>query len=151
MSITLNIEGFKELERQLAELKTGTATGVARRAMKKALAPVAEAANAFWPGADEPFKVSSRVSRRHAQRRTGRNVLDMYVGAQGGPDGAPEAHLVEWGTGPRYHKKGKYVGAVAPNAILQPAWDSHQDAVLAELSRILGEEIQKTFARLGKS
>ena len=37
---------------------------------------------------------------------------------------APHSHLIEYGTGARYHKSGKYVGEVEANPYFRPAYDS---------------------------
>lgn len=151
MSVSMKMDGFRELEKALAQLPAGTAKGVARRAMKKELAPVAAMANAFWPGsADDVFRITSRVSRSQPQPKKGRSILNMFVGAPGGRTGTPEAHLIEFGTGPRFHKSGKYVGAVAPTPMLQPAWDANKHAILEGLGARLWDEIVKTQARRAK-
>lgn len=63
MSVSMKVSGFGDIEKALAQLPAGTAKGVARRAMKKELAPVKAAAEAFWPGATEALRVSSKVKR----------------------------------------------------------------------------------------
>lgn len=151
MTVRLEMKGFRELEKALAQLPRGTASGVARRAMKKELAPVASMANAFWPGADnDVFRVTSRISGRQRSQSLaprGRSILNMFVGAQGGPLGAPQAHLLEFGTGPRFHKSGKFVGQISPLPMLQPAWDANKRQILDGLGKRLWEEIIKTQAR----
>lgn len=154
MSINLKMTGFREIEKALAQIPSGTAKGVARRAMKKELKPVADTANAFWPGAsDDVFRITSRIARgqlgdSHAER--GRSVTNMFVGAPGGRFGTPEAHLVEFGTGPRFQKSGRYTGSVAPQPMLQPAWDMHKSQILEGLGKRLWDEIEKTMARRAK-
>lgn len=70
--------------------------------------------------------------RRRTVRRTG-NLEDNIVwdvrgtagavkavsrGNVGG--GASHAHLIEYGTGPRHQKNGRYTGAVAPRPFMRP-------------------------------
>ncbi|MDF3413284.1 hypothetical protein HKX54_02350 [Sulfitobacter sp. M57] len=151
MSRSLKMTGGKELEQLLAQLPTATAKSVGRRVMKKRLKPVADFANALWPGSsDDVFRITSRVSRgqiadSHMQRDSG--TLNMFVGAPGGALGTPEAHLIEFGTGPRYHESGKYVGAVSASPMLQPAWEANRGTMLRALGADLFEEIQKSLAR----
>lgn len=145
MSINMKVDGFKELEQALAGLNSNTAKGVARRSMKKELKPIADMANSFWPGSeDNVFVVTSKVAKRQPQPKKGRDILNMFVGAAG----TPHAHLVEFGTGPRSQKNGRFTGSVAPQPMLQPAWDAYKTAMLNGLKKTLGEEIEKTFARL---
>ncbi|MGK7663375.1 MULTISPECIES: hypothetical protein [unclassified Marinovum] len=151
MSVTMKITGLREIEKALAQIPAGTAKGVARRALKKELQPVAELANVFWPGsADDVFRVTSSLSRNQPQPTKGRSIVNMFVGAPGGRGGTPEAHLIEFGTGPRAHKSGKYVGAVSPTPMLQPAWDARKGQMLESLGQRLWDEIEKTMARRAK-
>jgi len=145
VTVTVKLQGFKELEAELAKRKNPTARGVGRRAMRKALMPVNVMANALWPGAnDQAFRITSRVSRSQPQPLNTPTMLNMFVGS-------PErhAHLLEFGTGPRVQRTtGRFTGSVSPIPMLQPAWDANKDEMLEELRRILGEEITKTFARI---
>lgn len=154
MSANLKVYGFRELEKALAQLPAGTSKGVARRAMKKELKPVADMANAFWPGADDDvFRITSRLSggqKGDSLAKRGRSVLNMFVGAPGGAQGTPEAHLIEFGTGPRYQKNGRFTGSVSPQPMLQPAWDMHKRKILDGLGARLWDEIIKTQARRAK-
>ncbi|RAP39568.1 hypothetical protein BYZ73_19890 [Rhodovulum viride] len=151
MSISMKVTGLKEIEKALADLPRSTSKGVARRVMKKELQPVADMANALWPGADDDvFQVTHKVSRSQPQPPSGRSVVNMVVGAPSGRDGKPHAHLLEWGTGPRYHESGKYTGSVSPQPMLTPAWDATKDKVLRGLAERFREEIAKTVARRAK-
>lgn len=145
MSISMKMEGFRDLDRALAELPAGTARGVVRRVMKRELAPVANMANAFWPGADDAvFKIGSKLVRSQPAAKRGASIVNMFVGAD---RYVPHAHLIEWGTGPRHQKSGKYVGAVAPSPALTPAWEMNKDLVLRGLGAGLWEEISRTLDR----
>ncbi|MBN9674641.1 hypothetical protein [Salipiger bermudensis] len=154
MSISMKVSGFRDIEKALAALPQGTAKGVARRAMRKELQPVADTANAFWPGAtDNVFRVTSRLSRgQRADSGAGssRSAVNLFVGANTGTDGAPHAHLLEFGTGPRFQKNGRFTGSVAPQPMLQPAWDIHKHSLLEGLGARLWDEIEKTIARRAK-
>lgn len=151
MAGSLKMEGGKDLERALAQLPAGTAKSVSRRVMKKRLKPVADMANALWPGsADDVFQITSRLARgqmsdSNMERKA--STVNMFVGAPGGASGTPEAHLIEFGTGPRYHEGGKYTGAVPPTPMLQPAWDANKHQMLKQLGSDLFSEIQKSLKR----
>lgn len=154
MSVNMKFSGGRSLEKALAQLAQGTAKGVARRAMRKELAPVASLANAFWPGSsDDVFRVTSRIARRQmgdSHMKRGRSIINLFVGAAGGAMGTPEAHLIEFGTGPRYTKNGAFRGSVSPTPMLQPAWDANKGQMLEGLGKRLWDEIEKTQARLAK-
>jgi hypothetical protein len=68
----------------------------------------------------------------------------MFVGAT---QAVPHAHLLEWGTGPRFHKSGRYLGAVSPIPMLTPAWDAHKERILQGLADSLRKELEATIAR----
>lgn len=145
MSVTMKVTGFREIEKALAQLPAGTSKGVARRAMKRELEPVRAMADAFWPGAGQAFRVSSAIKGRQRSdslAKRGRSVTNMFVGSF-----EPHAHLVEFGTGPRYQKGGRFTGSVAPQPMLQPAWDAHKGVMLERLGARLWDEISKTMAR----
>lgn len=145
MKADFKVEGFLELDKVLSQLPAATAKGVVRRALKKELEPVADMANAFWPGADDKaFGISTKVKRGQRGPSLGRNVVNMFVGST---KAAPHAHLLEWGTEPRFHESGKYVGAVAPTPMLTPAWDANKGAILKGLAASIRAEIEATIRR----
>lgn len=147
MSVGFSFEGGKDLERALGELARSASKAVSRRAAKKTLKPVAEAADA------SPFviAVTSKLSARQRSKARGDfrpSVLTMYVGPiDDDGQGAPHAHLVEFGTGPRFHESGKYVGAVMADPFMRPAWDQHSGSLMSSLGENLWAEIEKTMQR----
>ena len=149
MSVKFEFEGGRKMERALAQLPRSTAKGVVRRTLKKTLEPVRDAADAFT--GEFNIAVTSRLSRR--QRRAARadflgNVVSMYVGpTQEDGSHAPHAHLIEFGTGPRFHQSGKFVGAVSPDPFMRPAWDMHRRQLPKRLGELLWMEIEKSLAR----
>jgi len=151
MSVRLKIEGAGDIERALEKLSRVAAKGVMRRAMKKALQPVAEAAEA----SPFPIAISGTLSprqRRLARKDRGPNLISLYVGpVQSDGSHAPHAHLYEFGTGPRYQvKTGKYVGVQMADPFMRPAWDENRDAMLKILRREVWIEIEKTLARAAR-
>lgn len=149
MKVVFKVEGFREMEKALAELPRGTAKGVVRRVLKKTLEPVQDAADAFSP--HFPIAITSRLSPRQRGLASGDfigRLVTMYVGptTQDGSH-APHAHLIEFGTGLRFHKSGKGVGQVHPDPFMRPAWDMHSGTMLETLGRNMWSEIEKTVAR----
>lgn len=152
MKPTLALRGVADLDRALQEMAKTTAKRTARKAMSDALAPVLSAAQALAPvGATGNLKESVAISHRltpSQAREAGREsqgVAHMYVGAS-----APHAHLVEFGTGPRHHKNGKFVGVMPPNPWMRPAWDGNTGAVLEGLAAALRAQIEATLTRQAK-
>lgn len=150
MGTGLRMEGIKALDDILRSLPSSTAKGVAKRAMKRSLEPVMQAAIAATPfeGIKKTIGISSKLTRRQASQARGKEDRDtqiMYVGSN-----SPLAHLLEFGTGLRHHKSGKSVGTMAPQPFMRVAWDSKAQAVLERLSADLRIEIDKTIARRAK-
>lgn len=149
MSIDLRFEGGREMERQLAQLKRATARAAARRAIRKTLEPVR--AGAAARSTRFAYAIGARLHK--AERRRARsdfvsNVVTQYVGpthADGGH--APLAPIFEFGTGPRFQEDGRFVGAIAPEPALRPAWDAEKPRMLERLGALMWEEIQRTLAR----
>ncbi|WP_323783447.1 HK97-gp10 family putative phage morphogenesis protein [Leisingera sp.] len=151
MAMKFKMEGAGDIERALADLARGTAKGAVRRAMKKTLKPVAEAAEGLSGGKFKVAVTSKLTARqqRDARMDRGRSKLALYVGPVM-PDGddAPHAHLYEFGTAPRFHKEtGKSVGAMPARPFMRPAWDANQAAMLETLKREIWAEIEKTVER----
>lgn len=152
MSVKMRLEGARELDKALSALSASTARGVTRRAMTRALEPVAEAARSLAPRDEGKLAahigVSSRLTKRQSREMrglAGRDTQFMYVG----PEWA-SAHLVEFGTGPRFKKSGAYVGVMPPQPFMRPAWDAKRDEVLARLTEDIRAELDKTLARVAK-
>jgi hypothetical protein len=151
MSMKLTIQGAGDIERALGAMARGTSKGVMRRAMKKSLKPVAEAAEA------SPFAiaVTSKLAasqRGSARKDRGPSLISLYVGpVQSDGSHAPHAQLYEFGTKARYHiKTGKYVGVQMADPFMRPAWDENRDQVLKILRREVWIEIEKTLARAAR-
>ena len=148
MKASFKVEGLREIDNALAALPKATSKAVVRRALAKELQPVADMANGLWPGADDSaFAVSSKLKRGQPELELGANAVRVFVGST---KSAPHAHLLEWGTEPRYHKSGKYTGAVPPTPMLTPSWEAHKGRILEGLAASLRDELEATLARRAK-
>lgn len=157
--MALRIEGAKEMERALLQLKTASAKAVVRRVSKRALEPVASAARGMVPvrsGAlQKSIEVSGKLSKRQAKeaRRlmasgASAAALLTYVGSN-----SPVAHLVEFGTAPHVNGgkfKGSHHPGTAPQPFMRPAWDGQKQAVLDSLIDDMRAEIAKVVARAAR-
>lgn len=149
---SLKTSGFAEMDKVLRELPRSTARNTARRAMKVALQPVAAAAEAAAPvdqgDLAKSIVISSKLKPSQARDREARETatsLALYVGSS-----SPLAHLVEFGTGPRYQANGKFVGVMPAQPWFRPAWDGNVGKVLDILASQLRVEIDKTLARAAR-
>lgn len=146
MTASLKISGFKEIDELLQSMPRQLAGQGVTAGLRRALQPVAAAARSYAPGSlDTRIRIAPTIKAgQQAQsiEKPGKGKRVMFVGST-----APHAHLVEFGTGPRYHKSGKYVGIMPPDPFLRPAWDANKDKVLATLSEAIKEEIAKAIGR----
>lgn len=133
---TFKIEGLRELQSSLAELKKATQTNVLKRALMKAGAPVERDAEARAPHLRGHLKrgitTATKLTRRQKSRHRKESKVEVHIGA----GGHPQAHLQEFGTA--HH---------SPQPFLRPAWDGNRMKVLASIRNDLAFEIDKARQR----
>lgn len=141
---TFQIDGLKELESGLAELKNATAKNVIRRGLAGAAQPMADKAESRAPqrlgtlrrSIDVGKKLSKRQAQAHRKMfRDDRASVEIFVGA--GP--VPQAHLKEFG--------GDGTPAIG---FMRSAWDEEKVGTLMRVRRYLAAEIEKAAARARK-
>lgn len=159
MSLTVKVEGLRELERNLERLTKAAGKGALRRALRTAAEPMADIARQLAPddlsteGYDlaESIAVGTTLSPRQARMhrrmfRDSRSSVEMFVGA--GP--LARAGYVEFGTAPHINK-GRYAGTenpgTPPRPFMRPAWDQDKMAMLERLKVELRKEIDKSVQR----
>jgi len=148
MSATFKLEGFADLERELEKLgKASARKASARRALKKAAAPMAEIARGLAPRDEDgerhmadSIAVSTKLSKRQsgAHRKMFRNdkaAVEMFVGP--GPFSA--AWNQEFGNVNH-----------GPQPFMRPAFDQDHMALLDRLKSELWADIEKAVARAEK-
>ncbi len=144
MTVSVKLEGFSELEKELERLTKAAGKGVLRRSLKKAAQPMADLMQGMAPRGEsaedklaESIAVSTKLSKRQAtqHRRMFRNdkaSVEMFVGP--GPD--PAAWNQEFGN--VNHGAQPFV---------RPAWDQDKDAMLDRLGKDLWSELEKSIKR----
>lgn len=170
----LRVQGLGELESQLEGLGRRLGRSVLERALRRASAPMLQRAKDFAPFQEGDLEGSLKIARqtisdpgkaafaatmqatgdvaqartalRDAYRTQGGAVVDLVLGPDLA-DGGSHAHLVEFGTGPRYHKNGRYVGEMPAQPFLRPAFDAEAQPTMERLKPILMVEIEKAVQR----
>lgn len=141
MSITMKVEGLKEVQTALRQLPDSTAKNVIRRVLRKAGQPIADRARELAPvehgDLRDSIAVSTKLSKsqRRKHRKGGKDDVEVFVGA--GPH--PQAHLQEFGT-----------SEFPAQPFLRPAWDQHKRGVLESIKGLMWEEIRKAADRLAR-
>ncbi|HRJ40834.1 MAG TPA: HK97 gp10 family phage protein [Caldilineaceae bacterium] len=153
--------GLDQLSAQLQELAKVAEPSEQRAALMAGGVPIRNEARRLVPKRSMQLhdSITVRPSDRRQQKRYGAAVL---VGPKGGREGAPYAHLVEFGTKPHTIKppKGKLLrimgrffrlGVRHPGAraqpYMRPAFDTKRGEALNIIERELWARVQK---RIGK-
>lgn len=177
-SVTVKVEGLRDLDRALGQLKESTAKGVLRRVGIAALQPMAATARALAPddprtNAPKDLRASIKVSTSQKSGRQisftldGPSTVQVFMGPTKG--GYPEAIIQEFGAAPHIIQRksgapmtwpateGGAQGATivrhpgnAPHPFMRPAFDQHAAGVIDYVARELGVEIQRTAERAGR-
>lgn len=132
----VTVEGLKELEKALAELPRATGKNVARRTLRKAGEPIAEAGARNAPRDEghlqESYGVGTKLTRRQRRQHRRRDPIEVFVGPND-----PAAIQTEFGN---EHQ--------SAHPHLRPAWDSESRTALNIVKSELGNEIEKAAKRL---
>ncbi|WP_374390201.1 HK97-gp10 family putative phage morphogenesis protein [Brevundimonas sp.] len=134
----VKVEGLRELDRALGDLKLSTARNVGRRTLKQALEPMAEAArqNVAKDRSGElraSIGVTSGRPKGRGYRRQDRIEAHM------GPGQLPQAIQEEFGNRRQ-----------SPRPFMRPAWDAGKGLLLENVKTILSEEIAKAVQRAAR-
>ena len=134
----VKMEGLADLERALMELPRATGKATLRRVLKKAADPVEAAMVAKAPRLTGALKLSissgTKLTKRQQRfaKKEGKSSSEIYVGTAD-----PAGVAQEFGT---------FDQNAQPFA--RPAWAETQNGALATIATELGNEIEKSRARL---
>jgi len=132
---------FSEIDAMLSELPKAMGKAVVRKALRKAAVPIKDEAASGAPGSiAESMKIDTKRGGKTAKSKSS---VYVFVGPT-----EPHAHFVEFGTGPRFHKSGKYVGKMPPNPFMRNAWDAMKERAFDILKEELSNELLKAAKRL---
>lgn len=149
--VAMTLQGLDELEAALRDLPTRLGKNTLRRSLLKAAKIMEAAMQGNAPTNRLRVRIVTSASLSKRQRAASpitrkASEVTVYVGSRP----LRHAHLVEFGSGPRYNKKGAFRGSMPANPYVRPGFDSSAQPVLVEFGRILGPEIEKTAARYAK-
>lgn len=143
--MTVQLEGFRELEAALVRLPKATQRNTLRRVAKGALEPVADRAQGLAPVREGDLKSSITVSERRTRRvaRSGRfdrkTGVEVAMGPAAGLGALQYASFVEFGT----------VDTPA-QPYMRPAWDGEADQALEYVKDNLWREINAAANRVAR-
>lgn len=161
MTFRMKLTGLEGVNAALAELPKATSKNVVKRALIDAAEPMADDAAAHAARASgtlaQSITTTASIVKTQAgdSRRPGRDEVRAFVGPNyqrggGKKPRAPHAHLVEFGTGPRWHKSGKFVGQAPAQPFMRPAFDGGKSGFIERFSRAMLDQIDRAKARLAR-
>jgi HK97 gp10 family phage protein len=143
MAQIMRVEGLKELESALLDLKTSTAKTIMRRNLIKAAQPMANRANQLSPD-DKATTVSSLNESNVAATKQSKRLKKYFKG---------NSSTIEIYVGP---EKSQVVKAIqqefgnvnhGPQSFLRPAWDETKGDIPETLRDMAWVDIKKTVKR----
>jgi HK97 gp10 family phage protein len=141
VTVSIKLEGLKEIAAALDDLPKATGKNILRRVLLARAEPIAKAAIGNVPvltGAlRSSINVSTRLTRR--QRKKHRKAKPDDVEVFVGPGTDPAAHLQEFGTSKE-----------PAQPFMRPAWDAEKNGVMDGIKDDLWGEIEKAVARRAK-
>ena len=151
------VRGLRQAQAALQRLPDEIADEAVDDALTRASEPTAEIAASLAP-ADRPvlsrsIGVSKRVNpaNRGETNRDRRDERWVKIGPnyrRGSEPYAPHAHFLEFGTGPRYHESGKYVGQTPAQPFMRPAFDFDKLNIIKRFGRLLRPIIDAAARRV---
>jgi HK97 gp10 family phage protein len=144
-SQTVRIEGVEELRQILKRLPPAMGGEALKEAALEAMEPVLDKARQMVPVKSGRLRRSLGIQIRNQSAayidvRVGAN-LERALGETG-----PHAHLVEFGSGPRYDKDGRFVGVMPAEPFMRPAWDAESRNIEPRFQRVLAKALER-YAR----
>lgn len=147
-----NVQGEKELSMMFAQLPKALGDQVLRNTARKAVKPVEQMAESLVAKDEselaQSITTSTRLSKRQKHLFGRKGDVVVHVGPSH-PKGA-HGHLVEFGSGPRFHESGRYVGVMPARPFMRPAWDANRGHVLKTMQTEIWNELVKAVRRLRK-
>lgn len=169
MKMTVRVDGLRELDAALGELPKATARRVLLRTLSKAGKPIAERAAELAP--DDPqtgspdLRTSIIVSAKlknpvgaaefAAVMKAGGSRAEAGRAMAAARKAQPGGSFAMMFVGPsarQFHAHMQEFGTVhhGPQPFMRPAWDEKAQAALEVIKTTLGDEIEKTAARIAK-
>lgn len=146
MTVRKTVIGAADIEAVLIRLPERIAKNVTTTALMAGGRVLAAGINERAP------KGKTGKLSRSAMPKRGKVAGKVEVGFRTPRSGghSPVAHLIEFGTGPRKHKSGKFVGAVPAQPFIRPAIDQDGSKVIAAIGKSMGAGVAREAGALAK-
>lgn len=157
----MKLEGLRETQRALQRLPDALQKELVTAALIDAAQPMRDMAAELAPdappigvGLSDNIVVSDKLSGPASQEEqpARRDEVKVYVGVDGLKPGiAPHGILNEFGTGPRYHESGKYVGEMPAQPFMRPAFDGTARTVIRRFARSVKVIVENAARRVRRT
>lgn len=150
--VTIKIEGLQRLENKFRSLSRAIQRSIIKRGLKAAGEPMLKRAKELV--AVDSGNLKKQLKLKQAPRSkfsfqgikigTSEQIIkDPATGEKTKINRAAHAHLVEFGTGPRFHKDGSPTGQMPALPFLRPAYDENEANSINRFAAIVGPAIEK--------
>lgn len=153
-SVKLRLTGHEDIDKVLRGLPKQLTHRVLQAAHRAAAKPLVEAEKLTAPEGPTGRLVDS-IGIVNIPSRGSASLGEIHVGPRrdGRYKGGRVAHLVEYGTKPRYtkgkgrYRAGTYRGRMKPRPFARPAWDRTRSAVLAGINDNIARSLLRFMKR----
>lgn len=132
MKVDFKVEGLRDIEEMLFELKSSTAKGQIRTSMKKSLEPMKLDMVRKAPVNQGTLRDSITITSRVRPREAKRSDVEMFLG----PGPLRQAAPQEFGS---FKHRGK--------PFIRPAFDNNSNLTIKLFKEIIGERVNKALQR----
>jgi HK97 gp10 family phage protein len=144
-----SIAGADELQKVLRAMPDQISEKVQVAALRKGGKIIADQAKQNAP-VDEGDLRDAIAVRKTPKKLQSRHGLGLLVVSVKVPPGN-HAHLVEFGTGPRRQKNGRFTGQMPAQPFMRPAVDAKSQEAINAIGKELGLQIEKAAEKLAGS
>lgn len=150
--VTINVRGLKRLENQFRKLSRAIQMKIIRQGLKAAGEPMLQRAKELV--AVDTGNLKKQLKLKQAPKNkyniagikigTSEQIIkDPATGEKTKINRAAHAHLVEFGTGPRFHKDGTPTGQMPALPFLRPAYHEQEANSIARFGAVVGPAIER--------
>jgi len=150
MTVKFKLEGFKEFDQVLKKLPNQPLRRAVKAALMASGKPQQKRLKEILKAHKHTGNLSkavARVSPKKARGFQGKGAVVVFVGYR---KNAHHAHLVEFGSGPRFLKSGKFTGQMPAFAPLRRSFDTTRSEQNRVLKTELGPRLEKEARKLAR-
>lgn len=151
MNTKITLTGVKEIDDVLRGLPLQINHRVLQAANAEAAKPLVDRAKTLSPNG-KTLNLEKSIGVLKSSFSSAQTLGEIQVGPRrGGANKGHTAHLVEYGTKPRYNKAGAFRGQMKAKPFMQPAFEQTKFTVLGRISDSIGKKLYAFMKRTIKN